>query len=139
MIAASPTVRVSGPAWSSDQLWGTTPSRLTRPKVALSPTTPQAAAGIRMEPPVSEPSAAAHSPAATAAPEPPLDPDGTRSSAQGLRTGGVTLPHANSWVRVLPISTAPARRRRVTAAASLRGNAIPGAVVPAVVGLSAVR
>ena len=94
---------------------------------------------MRMDPPVSEPMAAAQRPAATAAPEPPLDPDGTRSSAHGLRTGGVTLPHANSCVRVLPISTAPARRSRATAAESRRGNAMPGAVVPAVVGMSTVR
>src|SRR5262247_853610 len=100
MEAASATVRASGPAWSSDQLCGTTPSRLTRPKVGLRPTRLHTAAGMRIDPPVSDPSAPRHSPAATAAPEPPLEPDGTRSRFHGLRTGGVTLPHANSCVRV---------------------------------------
>ena len=118
MWAVSATVRVSGPAWSSDQLCGTIPARLTRPNVGLSPTTPQALAGMRIEPPVSEPRAAAHRPAATAAPEPPLLPDGTRSRFQGLRTGGVTLPQANSCVRVLPIRygarhTQPCRGGRI--------------------------
>src|ERR1700674_2288812 len=115
------------------------PSRLTRPNVAFSPTVLVTLAGMRMEPPVSEPSAAVHSPAATAAPDPPLDPDGTRVRSQGLRTGGVTLPQANSWVRVLPIRIAPALRSLPAAAESRSGNEIPGAVVPAVVGISRVR
>src|SRR5260221_14474625 len=96
------------------------PSRLTRPKVAFRPTVPHAGAGMRIEPPVSEPSAATQRPAATAAAEPPLDPEGTRVRSQGLQTGGVTLPQANSWVRVLPISTAPAARNRDAAAESRR-------------------
>ena len=78
-------------------------------------------------------------PAATAAADPPLDPEGTRVRSQGLQTGGVTLPHANSWVRVLPISTAPAARKRDAAAESRRGNDNPGAMLPAVVGMSCVR
>ena len=49
------------------------------------PTTPQKAAGWRMEPPVSEPRAKAHSPAATAAAAPPEDPPGTRLKSRGLR------------------------------------------------------
>ena len=36
---------------------GKTPLLLTRPKVGFMPTIPQRAAGMRMEPPVSEPSA----------------------------------------------------------------------------------
>jgi hypothetical protein len=51
------------------------------------PVTPHSAAGWRMEPPVSVPVAATQSPAATAAAEPPLEPPGTRSWSQGLRTG----------------------------------------------------
>ena len=47
------------------------------------------AAGVR-------PRAAAQKPAATAAPEPPLEPPGTRRGSQGLRVGGVTVPQANS-------------------------------------------
>ena len=47
---------------------------------------PQQAAGIRIEPPVSEPSAASASPAASAAAEPPLDPPATRPGASGFGT-----------------------------------------------------
>src|SRR5882672_11367110 len=106
------------------------PSRLTRPKVGLSPTRLHTAAGMRIEPPVSEPSAATHRPAATAAPEPPLEPEGTLSRFHGLRTGGVTFPQANSCVRVLPMSTAAAARSRAAAAESRNGKARPGAVEP---------
>ena len=48
---------------------------------------PQNAAGMRIEPPVSDPSENTHSPAAKAAAEPPLDPPGILSGFQGLRTG----------------------------------------------------
>ena len=78
-------MRVSGPMWSSDQLSGSTPRLLTRPNVGLRPTTPQSEAGMRIEPPVSVPSATGHSPAATEAPEPELEPPVTRSVSQGLR------------------------------------------------------
>ena len=56
--AQSRTVRASGPITSSDHDIGMVPKRLTRPRVGLMPTTPLAAAGQRMEPPVSEPRAA---------------------------------------------------------------------------------
>ena len=48
---------------------------------------PQSEAGMRIEPPVSDPSAAGARPAATATPEPDDDPPGMRSVAasQGLR------------------------------------------------------
>ena len=63
------------------------PARLTRPKVGFSPTVPHKAAGMRIDPPVSDPSATTAVPCATAAAEPPLDPPGTRSSTAGFRTG----------------------------------------------------
>jgi len=44
-----------------------------------------------MEPPVSEPSASGTSLAATAAPDPALEPPGTRSRSQGLRAGPKAL------------------------------------------------
>ena len=47
---------------------------------------PQKVAGMRSEPQVSLPSVAGVMQAASAAPEPPLDPPATRSSAQGLPT-----------------------------------------------------
>ena len=55
--------------------------RLTRPTVGLSPTTPLTEAGQVIEPSVSVPTAAATSPAATAAPLPEEEPHGLRSSA----------------------------------------------------------
>ena len=42
---------------------------------------------MRIDPPVSLPRAAGTIPAATAAPEPPLEPPGMRCSSCGLRTG----------------------------------------------------
>jgi len=48
----------------------------TLPKVSLRPTTPQSAAGIFTEPPVSVPIAPAQSAVDAAAPEPPLEPPG---------------------------------------------------------------
>ena len=84
---------------------------------------PQKAAGWRIDPPVSEPSAAGARRAATAAAEPPLDPPGVRSAAHGLRVGpkaefSVDEPIANSSQLVLPSTTAPAARSRATAVAS---------------------
>ena len=74
---------------------------------------PHIAAGCRIDPPVSDPSASGVMPAATATADPPLDPPGMRSSAQGLRDGpnaefSVDDPIANSSQLVLPTMTAPA-------------------------------
>src|ERR1700686_5498921 len=103
-----------------------------RPSVGFSPTVPQKLAGMRMEPPVSDPMAARHRPGATAAPDPPLEPPGIRLWSHGLQTGGVTVPQAYSWVRVLPIRIAPDARKRAATAQSRRWKVAPGAVVPAV-------
>ena len=83
----------------------------------MTPTTPQKLAGCRTEPPVSEPSAAGTTPAATSAADPPDDPPGTRASDHGFRTGpralfSVDEPMANSSMLSLPSITAPARARR---------------------------
>src|SRR5260370_7391217 len=83
------------------------PARLTRPKVGFSPTVPHKAAGMRIDPPVSEPIATGTIRAATTAPDPPLEPPGTRLRSQGFFEGGVTLPHANPCIRVFPPITAP--------------------------------
>jgi hypothetical protein len=66
-----------------------------------------------MDPPVSDPSAAGTMRAATATADPPLDPPGARSVAQGLRDGpktefSVDDPIANSSRFVLPMTMAPA-------------------------------
>ena len=62
-------------------------ARDTRPREGLRPTRPQAAAGIRIEPPPSLAWASGTIPAATAAAEPPLDPPGERSRSHGFRAG----------------------------------------------------
>src|SRR3954454_753541 len=90
------------------------------------PTTPQSAAGCRIEPPVSVPVAPAHSDAATAAAEPPEDPPGTCARDHGLRTGPRELfsfdePMANSSMLSLPRATAPASARRCEAVDSNGG------------------
>ena len=81
---------------------------------------------MRIEPPPSEPCASVPMPAASAAAAPPLDPPGVRVSSYGLRVApnrrfSVVGRAPISGVFVLPISTAPARRRRATQAASEPG------------------
>lgn len=67
LVAGKPTV--SRRADSGRSPWvGTVPAE------GFHPAMPHQAAGIRTEPMVSEPSASHDMPAATAAPEPPLDP-----------------------------------------------------------------
>src|SRR5260370_13007802 len=95
-----------------------------RPWLGFSPTNPQNAAGIRVDPP---PSLAVHmgtNPAATAAAEPPDEPPGVRVRSQGLRV----VPHAGEFVKatapnsgaaVCPTGTAPAARSRDTGTQSL--------------------
>src|SRR3954454_105003 len=93
MIAQSSAVRASGPTVSSVNESGMQLARLTRPFVGLKPLTPQKCAGMRIEPPVSEPSAAGTSRAATAEPEPEEEPPVMLSGLQGLDT----LPVWTLW------------------------------------------
>ena len=93
----------------------------------MRPTTPQSAAGWRIDPPVSDPSASGVSRAATAAADPPLVPPGMRSSAHGLRAGpnaefSFDEPMANSSQFVLPTTIAPAASSRDTTVASYGGT-----------------
>src|SRR2546421_12712974 len=83
----SSTVRVIGDTVSIVHASGTTLWLLTRPIVGRIPTIPFTDDGNRIEPPVSVPSAPRQVRAATAAPEPPLEPAGERSRVQGLRQG----------------------------------------------------
>ena len=85
MRTQSSTVRVMGDTVSIVQARGTTLWLLTRPMVGRMPTMPLTEEGNRMEPPVSVPSAPRQVRAATAAPDPPLDPAGKRPGFQGLR------------------------------------------------------
>ncbi len=108
---------------SSDGASGMAPSSETRPKVGFRPVTPQNDAGMRTEPPVSEPIAAGTIRAATAAAEPPLDPPVSRPTSHGFRVGphadtAFVPPAASSCWFVFPTMTAPADRRRRTTAES---------------------
>ena len=83
---------------------------------------PFSAAGIRTEPPVSEPSAAGAKAAATATPEPLDEPPGTRWVVRSQGFQGVPMtglvpqpPKANSTIWVLPRLIMPARNRRSSA------------------------
>src|SRR5215831_4369577 len=77
--AASATVRPCGPIVSWLCEIGITPARLVRPTVGLMPTTQLLLDGDMIEPSVSVPRLAAARLAATATPEPELEPPGLRS------------------------------------------------------------
>ena len=118
--AASRTVPAIGPntaglscAGSVEAGSGTARGRA----LGLSPTTPQHAAGIRIEPPMSLPSHSGTNPAATAAALPPEEPPADSRGSRGLRvgpwrTGSVTGRSPSSGVFVLPTTIAPAARSR---------------------------
>src|SRR5947207_5751634 len=110
MSAASATVCASGPTWSSVLDSGTTPSVDTSPYDGFRPTTPHAAAGMRIDPPVSLPIDAQAMPAATLTADPPLDPPGDRAGSVGWCTApkaesSLVVPSANSCRFVLPTKT----------------------------------
>src|SRR5205823_3644172 len=96
---------------------GRAPARPTRPYVGLRPTTPQQAAGSRIEPPVSLPRAPTTKPAATAAAEPLEEPPAAWPRFHGFWTSpwwGLSPkgPSASSVMLSLPSVTAPASPRR---------------------------
>src|SRR5215831_12546666 len=144
--AASATEVAIGPAVSCASDSGTMPARLTRPRVGLTPTTPQALDGETIEPSVSVPTASGARPAETPAADPELDPDGDRSSAYGFAVcppsvdqpllEWVDLKFAHSDRFAFARITAPAARSRVTMKAS-GGRAASNAGDPAVVGMPA--
>src|SRR5215469_2180770 len=110
----------------------------TNPYVGFSPTILQYAAGMRTDPPVSVPSAPSVISAINAAAEPPDEPAGILSSAQGLRTGRKYVeaeepPIANSWRLVLPIITVPASYNLRTTSPSVSGKRSSNRALPPVV------
>ena len=121
------------------------PARLTSPSVGLMPTMPLVCDGQMIEPSVSVPTAAAHRFAATATPEPELEPHGLRSSAYGLRVWPPRLLHPlTEWVErkfahslrlVLPRMTAPASRSLRATVASCAAIEPSSASEPAVVSI----
>src|SRR3954471_23159709 len=86
---------------------------------------PHAAAGPRIDPPVSVPIASGTIRAATAAPDPEEDPAAVYSTAHGLRTTPyperTPLPVANSRKFNLPINIAPAELSRLVIVDSTSG------------------
>ena len=99
----------------------------TRPGVVRNPITPQNAAGVRSEPPRSEPSQSGLMPVARATAEPPDEPPHVSAGSHGLRVSpntslNVLAPAPNSGVLVLPRMIAPAARSRSTASASVSGT-----------------
>ncbi len=84
----------SGPSARRGRGWaraGSSPRARRARSVGLKPTMPQQAAGIRIDPPVSEPSAASARFAASAAAEPPLDPPGHAPGRERVRDVPVVL------------------------------------------------
>ncbi|MEY9131439.1 hypothetical protein ACVIWV_003445 [Bradyrhizobium diazoefficiens] len=91
------------------------------------PTMPEKPAGLRKEPPVSEPEASGAMPQASATAEPPEEPAAERMGSKGLpvapNTGlRVLPPAAHSGVLVLPKMMAPAARSRATEPWSATGT-----------------
>ncbi len=127
----SGTVLVRSPRWSREGLKGKTPSVLRRPCDGLKPHTPQSAAGIRTEPPVSLPMLRIGPfESATETAEPPLDPPETREGSEALWIGPPyplvpVTPRASSWRLVLPSGTHPAPSRLSTISAFAGGRKSP--------------
>ena len=86
--AASRTVRASEPLVARPTGSPYVGAPEMRPRDGLRPTTPQQLAGIRIDPPPSEPWATGTSPAETAAAAPPLEPPAIRVVSQGVTAGG---------------------------------------------------
>ncbi len=111
-VETSVTVFPIGPICSSEFAYAISPNRETLPYVGFRPTIPQNAAGQRIDPPVSVPSAIRTMPAAIAAALPPEEPPGTRPVSHGLSVGpnadfSVVVPIPNSSMFVLPTIAAP--------------------------------
>ncbi len=121
---------------------GSAPSVGTRRAVLLKPTMPCSAAGIRIEPPVSEPSPTQAAPALTDVAAPDDEPPGTRAGpAPAAGLPGVpwcglmpTPENANSDMLLRAMNAAPARRKRAIAGASAAAaGAAASTVEPAAV------
>src|SRR3954451_9532357 len=103
---------------------------------------PQNAAGIRIDPPWSPPSARSTSPEATSAALPLELPPVVREGSHGLRTGPVTevwLPPEKdrSSQTDLPLTVAPASSSRLTTVASRLGTKPASVCEPFIIGTPA--
>ena len=127
MRAVSPTVRAMGPVTESESQARSAGTCGTKPGVVRNPTTPQNAAGVRSEPPRSEPWAMGPMPVASATPAPPLEPPQVSAGSHGFRVAPKTAlnvlpPAPNSGVFVLAKTMAPAALSRSTTSASSFGT-----------------
>ncbi len=115
----SRTVRVTTPSTAMFTGRRFEPSMSRRCRDGLRPTSPQHAAGMRIDPPPSLACAIGTTPAATRAAAPPEEPPGVRSRAHGFlhgpkRRGSVVAVSPNSGVALLPRLTSPAASRART-------------------------
>ena len=99
------------------------------------PTTPHRAAGIRKEPPVSEPVQIGSKSVANAAAEPPDEPPAFKVGLNGLPVAPQTAlrvfaPAPMSGVFVLAVTIAPAARRRVIRLLSWSGTLLRKPMLP---------
>ncbi len=97
----SPTDRAIGPAWSKLGASGKQPSSETSPKLGLKPTIPQQAAGIRMEPPESEPERRVGEACRQRGRRASARPAGHPAGIRGVRHGSVVGVHRGDPVREL--------------------------------------
>ena len=143
MPATTPaTSRAMGPIVSNEGARGQTPATGTRPQVVLSPTVPQQADGVRIEPAVSVPMAMSTSWAASATALPLELPPGMQAGSNGF-TGVPKAaftpvpPQASSCRFVLPTMAASAARIAARQAASLVAGCAAAAIAAqaAVVGV----
>src|SRR5882757_9274470 len=101
--ATSSTLRAIGPCAVRLRSILKAGLRATRPMLGRMPTTPQKLAGLRSEPPMSEPCASHAVPVASATAAPPDEPAAERDVSQGLRVAPntslkVLAPAPNSGV-----------------------------------------
>jgi hypothetical protein len=109
----------------------------TRPGDGRSPTTPHKAAGMRSEPPVSDPVHKGSMPVASAAADPPDDPPAFRLGSKGLpvapQTGlRVLAPAPMSGTLVLAVTIAPARAGAQPGCCRRAARDCAGAMLPLV-------
>ncbi len=137
--AISRTDRAIGPIVLSVRASSKHGPLATTPWVGFNPTMPQKEAGILIEPPISVPRASGVIPAATTAPEPPLDPPGVQSSRHGFRVtpyNSLSVYPASQYggFVVLATTIAPAWRSLRTVTASSLGTKSARTRVPIVAG-----
>src|ERR1700759_190614 len=114
-MQTSATLRPIGPSTEMGVQPSARRSTATMPGEGRKPTTPQNEAGVRREPPVSEPVQTGSMSVARATAEPPDEPPGFNIGLNGLPDApqtGLRLfePAPNSGTLVLPTTTAPAAR-----------------------------